>query len=232
MPSRQKAERGRIFSACVRCGGSGLRIIKQTGICVSCTNRFLEFVRGKNSKGEHPAKYRPPHDIEITLQLADGSIERRLMLAMHHAEALGRVLRNIPDGARVIDTPRPGPAVFNPKTKTFEFQCRRCRSIGQVLERKRGDVLERRCWSCNPGVNATGWHVAPVRQPMQAMHVDAAAGWLSSNPDLKGETPLAWTPTANICACGAGQIEGLLKPGGRWRTRCAACGASSAEGAP
>lgn len=233
IPARQKVGVGRVFSPCPRCGGSGLRIIKQTGCCVSCMNREYEWAKGRNSKGVRPALYKPPHLVEVGLQHSDGQIEVRAVEVLHGAEALGRVLRDLPGGARVVDTPRPGPAVFNLKAKAFEYQCRECRSVGLVLERCRGDVLERRCWSCNPDVNVTGWRTSPVRQPMQAMHVDAAAEWLSSDPELKGETLGAWTPTANICACGTGQIEGLLtRPGGRWRTRCSACGATSAEGTP
>lgn len=229
-PPRRKRQSSK-SGACPRCGGSGLRLLVCSGLCVSCANREYEFIKGRNAKGKVPIEYRPPHSIEVGVELADGAIEIREVDALHGAEAIARVARDLPDGARFVDAPRPGPTTWNATTKTFECQCRRCRTTGLVLERVRKGVLERRCWSCDPDMDVNGWTLSPVRQPLLGLYPDAQVELMAGDPDLCDEMTGAWTALPAWCAgCRRGQLQGLLTaPGGRWRVRCDSCGSDSAE---
>lgn len=220
----------RMFGECMRCGRSDLRLVGGI-VCVGCKNREYEWVKQRNAKGKVPSEYRPPHDIEIALQHAGGRVEHRLVYAMHGAEALGRVLRDLPDGARLAAERRP--TSWNKTTREFEHVCTNCGTAGLVLERRRGDALERHAWCCEGEPQGSGWRIAKVRQQVMALEVDTAAAVLNGNPDLAHEVANTWTPTAWACGtCTQGQVEAILKPGGRWRCRCRACGADSERGAP
>lgn len=234
-PAPRRQNRGtRICGECLRCGGTGMRIIQATGCCVSCMNRFYEHAKGRNAKGKPPQHYTPPHDIEIAIQHADGRIERRLVLALHPAEAIGRVVRDLPEGARLVEERQR--TALNKATGRFENVCGKCGTQGLVFERVRAAKLERWHWCCAgddpPGA---GWQPAKVRQRVLPMRPDAVAAWLDSDGDAKREVAVAkfvgaWIPTAHPCTCGAGQVEAmLLAPGGRWRTRCQSCGSRSEE---
>lgn len=203
---------------------------------MSCANREYEWVKGRNAKGKEPATYAPLFAAEIGIELQDGSVEAWLFKVQHQAEIVARALRimdHTPGTTRVVAVPRPGPAIWNPQTRTFEYQCSRCGAVGLVLERTvlmhatRDGRIERHRWCCEGDPPGKGWVFAKMRQPLQAMHVDAVAEWLSSDPELKGETPGMWTPTAHTCACGAGQVEAQRGMDGRWQTRCRSCGASA-----
>lgn len=91
-----------------------------------------------------------------------------------------------------------------------------------MLERKRGDVLERHHWCCGGEPVGKGWEPAQVRARVFAMPVATMVAWLDASTELADETPGLWTPTGVLCAeCHRGQLEGLLTaPGGRWRVRC------------
>lgn len=211
---------------CTRCGRSDLRLIGGA-LCVSCKNREYEWIKGRNAKGRVPLRYAPPRLFEVGIRHANGRTEVRAVEALHGAEAVGSLLRNGLGDARFVDVPRPGATAWNAQAGCFEHVCDRCGVAGLILERVRGDVLERRCWSCNPDMDVTGWRVSPVRQPLLPLDVDTAASWLSSDAELKGEEPGTWTALPHPCACGTGQVEALLAPSGRWRCRCTACTASS-----
>lgn len=215
--------------ACTRCGRSDLRIVKKDAVCVSCFNRQREWVKGRNGRGTPPARFTPLHPVEVAVQHQDGTTELRLIEARDAAEAVSRIGHDLREGSRIIDTPRPGPTVWNPRVKDFEYQCRHCRQVGLILERKRSNnVLEHWRWCCQGDPSGGGWQPAVVRQPIFAMGVDAMSAVLNGDPELTDEAPCEWTPTAHPCSCRAGQVEAqLLAPGGRWRTRCRACGADS-----
>lgn len=201
-------------------------------ICVGCKNREYEWLKGRNAKGREPITYRPLSHFEIAFQHCDGRVERRLELAAHGAEALGRVLRTMPDGARLVDERRL--TKWNNATGQFGHVCADCGAQGLILERTRNGVLERHAWCCGGDPMGAGWRFAEVRQLIVALHVDALAEFMAADAELEGETPGAWTPTPYVCtSCHVGQVEGLLtRPGGRWRTRCSACGADSERGTP
>lgn len=214
--------------ACARCGRTDLRIIRATCLCVSCQNRQYEWLKGRNAKGKPPERFQPLRDFEVVLQHTDGRIERRLVQALHEAEAIGRAAHVLPEGTRFASERRL--TSWNARTNEFELVCQRCRASGLILERERGGVLERHAWCCDGDPVGSGWRPATVRRPISPVSVDAIAAWLSDDPDLADERPETWTATPHPCTCGAGQIEAqMLAPGGRWQTRCTSCGARSGK---
>ncbi len=226
-PPRRRASGS--IGLCLRCGRRDLRLIRSAGICVGCYNRFLEWKKGRNSKGDPPATYRPLYLAEVAVQLQDGALERRCLEVLHQAELAGRVARDLPPGARFV--PERKLTAWNPATREFERVCTRCGTRGLILERERRGVLERHQWCCGGEPAGSGWRFAPVRQPVMALPVEVAAEWLSGDPELTQEGGETWRATPYVCsACWQGQIEARRQaPGGRWRCRCAACGSESED---
>lgn len=220
------AQRQHDESACLRCGRVGLRLIRQTGICVSCSAREAEWRAGRNARGNAPVRFTQPHEHEIAVVGPDGKVRRRLVLALDTAEALGRVVRDLPKGARVHAGERRRTA-WNESAGRFEHVCGECGVVGLTLERRRGGVMERHAWCCGGDPDGDGWEVAQVRLQLGGMTCTGMADWLTASEDLAGEAPGLWTPTGTVCsACHRGQLEGLLTaPGGRWQVRCRGCGA-------
>lgn len=201
--------------ACTRCERSDLRIIKTSCICVSCFNREAGWRKGRNGRGTPPARFTPLRDFEVVLQRSDGRIERRLLQALHPAEAIGRTMRDLPEGARFANERQL--TSWNRLTGEFEVVCQNCSTAGLVLERERGGALERHSWCCAGGPPGSGWRVAPVRKPLMAMGAATAAGALNADPDLTGEPSGSWIALPYACQCGSGQLEGsLASPSGRW----------------
>lgn len=210
---------------CVRCGRSDLRVIVATGLCVSCHNRALEWRRGRNAKGQHPAAFTVPIDRLVATQLAGGAIAHRLVQSQHDQEALRRALADLPAGARV-SAPQRQRTAWNPKTGAFEVVCSDCSEAGLALERTRGGVLEHHCWCCGGDPEGPGWRFAKPRAGLLPMRPEAAAVWLGS---LDGDAvPAAdWSDSGIACACcGRGQLEARFE-NGRWITRCPHCGSKS-----
>lgn len=232
-PSKRAGRRpsDRQVSACLRCGRTDLRIVKKDGVCVSCYNRSREAKVGRNGRGTPPARFTPLRPVEVAIQLQNGVTERHLIEARDEAEAVARIAHALPEGARLIDTPRPGRTAWNAATGTFEYTCSRCGTQGLILERLRAGKLERHSWCCAGDPTGQGWRVAVARQPIFAMDVHAVSAALNDDPELASEEPCSWTPTPHPCAaCHSGQVEArLLAPGGRWQCRCASCGASSEQ---
>ncbi|MBR0882905.1 hypothetical protein JQ608_38445 [Bradyrhizobium liaoningense] len=217
----------REIGVCVRCGRSDLRLIRSTGVCVSCANREYEFIKGKNAKGRMPVTYEPLHQVEVAVQHQDGAIERRLINVRHAAEAVARVMRDLPIGACFVEERRL--TAWNGATSEFEHVCTRCGTQGLILERERRGLLERHHWCCGGDPHGGGWRLATVRTPQLALRVGTVADLLNNDADLADEAPCTWTPTPHPCAdCRAGQVQArLLEPGGRWQCRCEVCGTSS-----
>lgn len=219
-------------SACLRFGRTDLRIIKLNGVCVSCSNREAEWRKGRNAKGKPPIAFQPLHRVEVALERADGSRERRVVEALHNAEAVGRVLSGLSAGEHLLTDERRLTA-WNKATREFEIVCERCGTQGLVLERLRSDgTLQRHAWCCSgEPLGGNGWRVAEVRKLPLALDVDTAATWLGSDPDPSDVPVDFWMPIGHPCRCNKGQIEGLLtKPGGRWVARCRTCGSASKDG--
>lgn len=223
--AHRRATGSQTGTACVRCGRTDLRIIAEVGLCISDFNRTREVERGRNGRGTKPIKLRL-WDAEVAIQHVGGRVERRLVPVQHMAEALARVLRDLPDSARLMTSER-RLTEWNGKTKEFEHVCERCGAQGQLLERRMRDgVLQRHAWCCDGEPKGAGWELAKVRRPVMTLSPSAVAVVLDGDPDLADEQPGTWTPTGIACECGAGQVEGwLTRPGGNWRARCEACGA-------
>ena len=223
-PDAPSAQRQHDESTCLRCGRVGLRLIRQTGVCVSCAAREAEWRAGRNSRGNAPVRFTPLHEHEVAVVALDGRVRRRVVQALDAAEALGRVVRDLPTGARVHVGERRRTA-WNASAGRFEHVCSECGTAGLVLERRRGSVLERHAWCCGGDPAGDGWEVAQVRLQPMAMPAHVMADWLTASEDSAGAV---WTATGAVCsACHRGQLEGLLTaPGGRWRVRCRGCGAA------
>ena len=172
---------------CLRCGRVGLRIVKQTGICVSCAAREAEWRKGRNAKGKPPVKFVPPQEHEIPVSGPDGTVRRRLVPGQDLAEALGRLVRDLPQGARVVTGERRRTA-WNERAGRFEHVCSDCGTAGLVLERRQGDVLEHHSWCCGGDPVGGGWEVAKVRQRAVSMPPAALAAWL----DASTERSICW----------------------------------------
>lgn len=224
--ARRKADK---HAPCVRCGVTDQRTVLSVGLCVSCYNRSREKIIGRNSKGKPPTKLHL-WDAEVAVQHDNARIERRLIAVEHQAEALARVLRSLPTGAKLL-TGEQRLTSWNRQTRQFELVCNRCGTQGQILERvQHGGLLQLHARCCQGSPRGTGWEVAQVRRPVTAMHPETAAALLNMDQELAGETAGMWTLTPFACAAcdSSGQLEGLLTaPSGRWSTRCRACGASS-----
>ena len=147
----------RQVGACLRCGRTDLRIIVSTGTCISCWNRESEWRKGRNAKGKPPERFKPLQDVETTIQHADGRIERRLVQALHKAEAIGRTIRDLPEGARFANERRL--TSWNKLTGEFEVECPDCGAQGLVVERVRAGKLERHSWCCAGDPPGSGWRV-------------------------------------------------------------------------
>ncbi len=225
LPQAVNSQRQRITGACLRCGRVGLRIIQCSGICVSCSNREHEWRKGRNSKGTPPVTFQSLAWWAISVSGTGGAVIRSMVEAQDLPEALGRVLRKLPDGGHVVADER-SLSAWNEAAGQFEPVCAQCSTVGLVLERKRGDVLERHHWCCGGEPVGKGWEPAQVRARVFAMPVATMVAWLDASTELADETPGLWTPTGVLCAeCDRGQLEGLLTaPGGRWRVRCGGCG--------
>lgn len=232
-PPRRKRQSSK-SGVCPRCGGSGLRIIVSSCLCVSCKNREYEWIKGRNAKGKAPAMYTPPRPFEVGAELADGTMEIRIVTALHGAEAIARVARELPDGAKFAAAPlsRPWSSAWNAKAETHEYKCGRCGVAGLVLERARKGALERHSWCCQGDPHGDGWQIAQPRQPLLGLYPEAQAALMDGDFELEDETPEVWTPLPAWCAsCRRGQLQGLLTaPGGRWRVKCDSCGSDSESG--
>lgn len=210
--------------ACLRCGRADLRIIRSTGLCISCWNRTREKMIGRNGRGTAPVKLQL-WDTEVAIQYLDGRVERRLIPVANQAEALARVLRAMPEGAKLLVGER-RLTVWNPQIRQFELVCNHCETPGLILERERDGVLQRHAWCCGGEPKGSGWEHAKIRRPLLALSAEIVETYLSSAPDLADEQFGVWTPTAYACPCGAGQIEGLRTTSdGTWKTKCRSCGA-------
>lgn len=225
-PRAKPRLRKETLNVCLRCGRSDLRVIQSSCICVSCYNREKEWSKGSNAKGKPPAEFEPLHDVEIPIEHDSGKVEQRLLQARHEAEALGRVLMDLPAGARLTAQP-PVKSAWNVGSGAFERVCECCGTAGLMMERSKGQRLELHARCCSGEPEGEGWRMAEVRRQPFALDVHSAAAWLNTDSENDGHQA-QWTLTAHPCKCGGGQIEArLLSAGGRWSTKCKACGETS-----
>jgi hypothetical protein len=77
---------------CARCHRTAGRLIGKHG-CVSCANRFYEYIKGKNSKGTKPVKHPPMHRRSISY-LSDGEVKTKTLdMSIDVDELIVTVLR-------------------------------------------------------------------------------------------------------------------------------------------
>lgn len=217
-------------NACLRCGRTDLRIIHIHGLCVSCANRRLEVLRGRNGRGTRPQKFALPRfELEAVVKMPKGMTELRIGLGVDLAEALWRLLRELPDSARLEDARRY--SAWNAATGQFEHVCQHCGTQGLILERTHAGKVQRHAWCCEGEPCGAAWQIAPVRIQVQALDAGAAAALLGTDthPAPARDNYGLWVPTGFLCGhCNAGQLEGKQPaPKQPWQVRCRGCGTSS-----
>lgn len=72
---------------CCRCLRSASRLIRGV-ICVSCFNRELEVIKGRNAKGLPPVKHKPIGPHRIKYRLKDAEKDRRFERVVDATEAM------------------------------------------------------------------------------------------------------------------------------------------------
>ena len=216
-------------NACLRCGRTDLRIIHMHGLCISCTNRRAEALRGRNGRGTRPVKFKlPSFELEALFVQPNGKTQRHLGLGADVSEALWRLLRELPVGVRLSDERRY--TAWNAAARRFEHVCQHCGAQGLILERTRSGSVQRHAWCCTGEPRGTGWQLAPVRLQVLALDSESVAALFGTEtaPDLSRQSAGRWVPTGYVCGhCNAGQLEGMqATPGAGWQVRCRGCGAS------
>lgn len=216
-------------NACLRCGRTDLRVIRLHGLCISCANRRSEALRGRNGKGTRPVKFKlPKFELEAIFLLPNGKTERHLGVGGDVSEALWRLLRELPAGAKLGEDRRY--TAWNPAAGQFEHICHHCGTQGLMLERIRSGRIQRHAWCCEGEPRGTGWQLAPVRLQVLALDGESVAALFGTEtvPGLSRESAGRWVPTGYVCGhCNAGQLEGMqATPGAGWQVRCRGCGAS------
>lgn len=216
-------------NACFRCGRTDLRIIRLHGLCVSCANRRSEALRGRNGRGTAPVKFKlPAFELEALFVLPNGKTERRVGVGADVSEALWRLLRGLPAGAKFGEERRY--TAWNTAARQFEHVCQHCGTSGLVLERIRSGCVQRHAWCCEGEPRGTGWQLAPVRLQVLALDCESVAALFGTEtaPGLSRESAGRWVPTGYVCGhCKAGQLEGRhVTPGAGWQVRCRGCGAA------
>ena len=219
-------------NACLRCGRTDLRIIRLHGLCISCANRRAEALRGRNGNGTAPVKFKQPKfELEALFVLPNGKTERRLELGVDVSEALWRLLRKLPAGAKFGEDRRY--TAWNAVARQFEHVCQHCGTQGLVLERIRSGCVQRHAWCCLGEPRGAGWQIAPVRLGALALDSESVAALFGSEtaPDLARESAGRWVPTGYVCGhCKAGQLEGRqVAPQQPWQVRCRVCGSGTAK---
>ena len=229
-PSSTAVQQVRLDTMCLRCGRADLRIIHVHGLCISCANRRLEVLHGRNGRGTRPHKFKLPRfGLEALVHMPDATTELRIGLGVDVAEALWRLLRELPEGATLGDVRRYN--AWNAAAGQFEHVCQRCGTQGLILERTHAGKVQRHAWCCEGEPCGAGWQVAPVRMQAQALDADAAAVLLGmdTHPDPARDNYGRWVPTGYLCGhCNAWQLEGRQPaPQQPWQVRCMGCGAGS-----
>ncbi|EMI6940237.1 hypothetical protein V6833_004738 [Escherichia coli] len=140
----------RSSNECLRCGRRDLRVIAITSCCVSCWNREREGKIGKDARGNVPRTRVVLNPRRVGL-LVDGKPTWRVFAAYHEGEAVSRAIRQV-DGAKFHDQ-QPGKVVFNARTKTFQYRCKKHGGeLSTLAELQRSDGrVEYVCPVCQPG---------------------------------------------------------------------------------
>ncbi len=205
---------------CLRCGRVGSRLIYGS-LCVSCTNRMLEWRRGRNSKGNAPATFVPLQRRVVAIEQEDGRVEWHWIEARDMAETLGEIARHRLGYGRFTDA-QPGVPTWSLDRGRFEYLDPGTGRI--LLERMTGSGVIK--FAPEDGELGGAWMVAIPRQPVSILNPGDAAALL----DVMASDELAvlWTSTAHVCgACRKSPLEARRQADSvPWEVRCPACGAN------
>lgn len=207
---------------CVRCGRLDLRLIAETGECVSCWNRRRESRIGKNARG------RPPQILVFLTSrrvglVINGKPAWRQFDAWHEGEAISRATRKV-DGAKFHDV-QPGKSVWNHRVGRFQYRCRHHGGeFSTLVERRNNDgTLEYICPVCRPNA-ARALPDATVK----ASASFASPGFVKELLELTGASDQlteCFKPTTHVCdRCQHYAIEAKIR-GSQINTRCPMCDA-------
>lgn len=199
---------------CVRCGRSGLRLIAQTHICVSCSNRAAEAKRGFNARGNPLRDYIEPRPRLVGVLDNAGRPTWKTFDGQKLTESLARAVR----GGHKIHAYRPGRTRWNAEAKRFEYVDEHGHTL---LEIDVDGVVE---YIGVPNLHQ-GEEPAPVIWGGMGMMPEEAQTWL----DLSGEADdygPEWRFTEFHCSlCNHGNIQARRRVGST-ETRCTRCGSN------
>lgn len=102
---------------CIRCGRPATRMVGNA-ICPSCFNRFREFLKGRNGRGNAPVTYRPPVPRRVGIVGDDGAPAWVFFVGQHFPEAMARATRA---GLRLSEA-QPGRTHWNADRRAFEYR--------------------------------------------------------------------------------------------------------------
>ena len=83
-------------AVCARCFRQASRLIRGA-VCVSCYNRELEYIKGKNAKGMFPVLAKKIYPIQVNF-VVDGEVKVRTIMAADRIELSIITLRDNPRG--------------------------------------------------------------------------------------------------------------------------------------
>lgn len=152
---------------CIRCGRPASRMINHE-ICPSCFNRFSEWRKGRNARGNAPIAYTPPVPRRVGIIGDDGRPSWVIFDGQQQAESMARAVRA---GLRLSDA-QPGRSVWNAEAERFEYHDK----AGQVLVAL--DIDGRLEYIAVARLHE-GEQAAPVTMPVMLLSPDDAAAWLT-----------------------------------------------------
>jgi phage FluMu protein Com len=210
---------------CLRCGRDDLRVVQDSGICISCYNREAEWRRGRNAKGFPPANFPPLLPFSVATEAKDGAITYRHVEARQLAEAVGVVaharLRRLPEGT-CLSEQRPGPSAWSADEARFVVKCPSCGHAG-LLERTQGNTLHYHCPICQGPATGPGWALAGACAPTMLLDAGGLVAWLDASKEKLPSD--RWTFTTFGCRhCGGAMLQARGASRGHVAVRCPACG--------
>lgn len=198
---------------CIRCGKSAARLVGGE-TCLSCYNRKLEWIRGRNARGNAPRAYAPLIPRRVGIIAGDGRPAWALFEGQHQAEAMVRATRA---GLRLSDE-QPGRVTWNSGAGRFEYRD----EAGRVLLALEidGRIEYVAVDQLHPGEQP-----APVTMPTILLSPEEAAEWLAISGeihDLVGDQ----RQTDFACAkCRRAMLLARKQQGGTIQAWCSAgCG--------
>lgn len=181
---------------CVRCGRSGLRLIAQTHICVSCSNRAAEAKRGYNARGNPLRDYIDPRPRLVGVLDNAGRPTWKTFEGQAHSESLARAIR----AGNKIHSLQPGSTRWNAEAQRFEYVDKRGYTL---LALEVDGVVE---YIGVPKLHH-GESPAPVTWAGFGMTAEETKTWLDLTSEAKDYGP-EWRFTDFYCSeCNHGHIQ-------------------------